>query len=83
MVTRADCYKLLSLDTLVHCEITAKNITLDIMQQLITQANTQNNYTQIKFNLMREENEGYAKLLMEVNQENISDENVHLVMGNI
>ena len=47
------------------------------------QANTQKHYTQIKFNLLREENEGFAKLIVEISQLNINASNVDLVKQNI
>ena len=43
----------------------------------------QKHYTQIKFNLLREENEGFAKLIVEISQLNISQQNVDLVSQNI
>jgi hypothetical protein len=35
-------------------------------KRMASQANTQKHYTQIKFNLLREENEGFAKLIVEI-----------------
>ena len=43
----------------------------------------QYNYEQNKFNLLREENEGFAKLIVELNQSNIDMSNVETVRKNI
>jgi hypothetical protein len=81
VVSQQDCYLHLSEDTLVECNVTP--LSLNVLSRLCQQANTQKHYTQLKFNLMREENEGFAKLLQEVNQSNICEANVEIVTHNI
>lgn len=44
---------------------------------------TINFFEQKKFNLLREENEGFAKLIIELNQPNINEENVATVFLNV
>jgi THO complex subunit 2 len=44
---------------------------------------TQSLYEQQKFNLLREENEGFAKLIVELNQPNISMANIDTVKKNV
>ena len=44
---------------------------------------TQKHFTQIKFNLLREENEGFSKLIVEISQLNINAANVKVVIQNI
>ena len=50
---------------------------------MISQVKTQKHFTQVKFNLLREENEGFSKLIVEVSQLNISGANVKVVIQNI
>ena len=45
--------------------------------------NTTAYYEQQKFNLLREENEGFSKLIVELNQVNIGDCNIEIVKENI
>ena len=40
-------------------------------------------YEQQKFNLLREENEGFAKLIVELNQPNINQSNIDVVKKNV
>ena len=40
-------------------------------------------FEQQKFNLLREENEGFAKLVVELNQSNINSDNIQNVISNI
>ena len=40
-------------------------------------------YEQRKYNLLREENEGFSKLLLEINQENLSLDNYKIVIESI
>lgn len=44
---------------------------------------TINFFAQKKFNLMREENEGFSKLIIELNQDSIDDQSVSQVTENI
>lgn len=44
---------------------------------------TRNMFEQQKFNLLREENEGFAKLIVELNQVNINEQNIQVVQENI
>ncbi|CDW79776.1 tho complex subunit 2-like [Stylonychia lemnae] len=44
---------------------------------------TQFMYEQQKFNLLREENEGFAKLIVELNQPNINQSNIDIVKKNV
>ena len=48
-----------------------------------SKAITQSIYEQQKFNLLREENEGFAKLIVELNQPNISMDNIDIVKKNV
>jgi THO complex subunit 2 len=48
-----------------------------------SKAITQFIYEQQKFNLLREENEGFAKLIVELNQPNITMENIEVVKKNV
>eukprot|EP00347_Sterkiella_histriomuscorum_P008986 403342964 len=45
--------------------------------------NTQYFYEQQKFNLLREENEGFAKLIVELNQPSINESNIQVLKRNI
>jgi THO complex subunit 2 len=44
---------------------------------------TRTYFEQQKFNLLREENEGFAKLIIELNQGNIGEDNIRVVKQNI
>ena len=44
---------------------------------------TRTYFEQQKYNLLREENEGFAKLLVELNQTNITNSNIQIVKENI
>lgn len=44
---------------------------------------TQQHYEQQKFNLLREENEGFSKLIVELNQSNITMGNIEVVKSNV
>jgi len=48
-----------------------------------SKAITQFIFEQQKFNLLREENEGFAKLIVELNQPNITMENIEVVKKNV
>ena len=48
----------------------------ELVSKMTTRYRTINFFAQKKFNLMREENEGFSKLLIELNQENIDGQNV-------
>ncbi len=48
-----------------------------------SKAITQSIYEQQKFNLLREENEGFAKLIVELNQPNITMDNIGVVKKNV
>lgn len=48
-----------------------------------SKAITQTLFEQQKFNLLREESEGFAKVIVELNQPNISMENIAVVKGNV
>ena len=52
-------------------------------QQRKVKAITQSLYEQQKFNLLREENEGFAKLIVELNQPNINMLNIDTVKKNV
>ena len=45
--------------------------------------NTKLIYELNKFNLLREENEGFSRVITELTQSNIDDSNVHSVIENI
>lgn len=81
VVMSEDCHVLLESDIL----IATRQTKLDEVgfKKMASQANTQKHYTQIKFNLLREENEGFAKLIVELAQLNINEHNVSLVSKNI
>ena len=53
------------------------------MQRRMTRYRTLTFYAQKKFNLMREETEGFSKLIIELNQTNIDSQNVAQVKENI
>ncbi len=65
IVSAVDCHIHLEAETLIACKIT--RLDSDGFTRMASQANTQKHFSQHKFNLMREENEGFAKLLIEVN----------------
>ena len=44
---------------------------------------TRSQYEQQKYNLLREENEGWAKLIVELNQINIKPQDVQVVKQNV
>ena len=53
------------------------------MQRMLIQYRTQTLYAQQKFNLMREEGEGFSKLIIELNQEKIDANSIEQVKENI
>ena len=55
----------------------------EIMKKLLIQYRTYQFFAQNKFNLMREECEGFSKLIMELNQENIDANSLPQVKDNI
>ena len=71
---------LLQLDeeTLVQCALVSA-----VFQKKRVRVNTKLIYEQQKFNLMREENEGFAKLIYELSQPGITDATVDLVIENV
>ena len=81
IITLEDCHLILESDLMAGCRLTK----LDEVgfKRMASQANTQKHYTQIKFNLLREENEGFSKLIVEISQLNISATNVKVVIQNI
>jgi len=81
IVSAVDCHIHLEAETLIACKIT--RLDSDGFTRMASQANTQKHFSQHKFNLMREENEGFAKLLIEVNQPNIDFSNATIVIANI
>jgi THO complex subunit 2 len=76
-----DCHLLLEADVLISTRQT--KLDENGFKRMASQANTQKHYTQIKFNLLREENEGFAKLIVELSQLNINPQNVNVVSENI
>jgi THO complex subunit 2 len=72
---------LLEPDLMTTCKLT--RLDENGFKRMASQANTQKHYTQIKFNLLREENEGFSKLIIEISQLNISAANVKVVIQNI
>ena len=78
IITVEDCFLILESDMMAACRIT--KLDEASFKRMASQANTQKHYTQIKFNLLREENEGFSKLIVEISQPNISLTNVKLVI---
>lgn len=58
-------------------------IKREMFKKQLVGYNTRTFYAQQKYNLLREENEGFAKLLIELNQENIDASNAQVVKDNI
>jgi hypothetical protein len=52
-------------------------------KQRRVKAITQHHFEQQKFNLLREENEGFAKLIVELGQSNMNMANVEIVKSNV
>lgn len=57
--------------------------SVSFLTKSLTRYRTLTFYAQNKFNLMREENEGFSKLIIELNQENIDRTTVRQVKENI
>ena len=57
--------------------------SVQFLTKSLTRYRTLTFYAQKKFNLMREENEGFSKLIIELNQENIDQQTVGQVKENI
>lgn len=64
IISIEDCHLLLESDLMTSSRLT--NLNADGFKRMASQANTQKHYTQIKFNLLREENEGFSKLIVEI-----------------
>ena len=62
----------------IHSQLNSSNLN-----KWQTRYRTLTFYAQKKFNLMREEIEGFSKLIIELNQENIDDSTVEQVIENI
>jgi THO complex subunit 2 len=81
IISYEDCHLLLESDLMTRCNLT--RIPGEGFGKMISQVKTQKHFTQVKFNLLREENEGFSKLIVELSQLNISGTNVKVVIQNI
>lgn len=70
----------LEVETLAKCGIIDDP---NMFKKKMNVVRTRNIFEQQKFNLLREENEGFAKLIVELNQLNINASNVETVEKNV
>lgn len=81
VVKAEDIYLVLEADLAIPQGLS--NMTEESWKLFSSQTYTQRHLTVIKFNLLREENEGFAKLIVELTQLNINSQNLELVSQNI
>lgn len=81
VVSAEDIYLVLDADLVIPQGLSSLN--QQKWTSLSSQTYTQRHFTVIKFNLLREENEGFAKLIVELTQLNINSQNLELVSQNI
>ena len=79
IVNRNQAFEMLDKNTLEKIELTKA----EIITRHLKRYRTLTFYAQKKFNLFREENEGFSKLIIELNQENIDENSVAQVKENI
>lgn len=82
-MSQDDCVSFLESDLILACQLVRVCNNKQNFDRLCIQTRTQKHFTQIKFNLLREENEGFSKLIVELSQKNIDAASVQHVSENI